>query len=345
MKDVQNVPTLADAIQIAMLDKRRWGGASDGCYQTRVIGEKVLTAHKFILDKTMSEYLTDLSQSGTGSLRARLRTAEAARRLARLPHEKTWIEFDYHVVLDRLISKFNKEIVHPHSESPKRVGWLLRQHEHKETAFILTEVTEQVIIRGLADVPHPYSIAWSSDDSTLPWPIWGKEMDGYSNVGFTFTYSEAMSKGILDRLMASKIERNDPLCFRLSVVWKFLATLNDLPTDISRVPPSRGYFARGSYRKFFEHKIIHLTVPQARWQSLTRKLIKGLKRRAHQVRGHWRNDWHRPINKDCKHDWSELMVCRSCGGHYLWIAEHWRGDKTLGSITHDYTVSSAEKQQ
>jgi hypothetical protein len=43
------------------------------------------------------------------------------------------------------------------------------------------------------------------------------------------------------------------------------------------------------------------------------------RRRAHQVRGHWRRDW--------RHE-----------GQRIWIKEHQRGDASLGFVTHDYHV-------
>jgi len=34
------------------------------------------------------------------------------------------------------------------------------------------------------------------------------------------------------------------------------------------------------------------------------------------------------------------MVCRHCGGHRIWIAEH-RGDPKLGFVVHDFAVHRA----
>ena len=43
------------------------------------------------------------------------------------------------------------------------------------------------------------------------------------------------------------------LTMPLRTLWGLLATLNDLPVVIENVTPSRGYIARGSYKKFLEH--------------------------------------------------------------------------------------------
>jgi hypothetical protein len=52
---------------------------------------------------------------------------------------------------------------------------------------------------------------------------------------------------------------------------------------------------------------------------VARSIIARARRRAHQVRGHWRRDW--------RHE-----------GNRIWIKEHQRGDASLGFVTHDYTV-------
>ena len=53
-------------------------------------------SRKFVLDEPMSRYLLDLSCTLLrGGLRKRINLVENARRLARLPHPLTWIEYDY----------------------------------------------------------------------------------------------------------------------------------------------------------------------------------------------------------------------------------------------------------
>jgi hypothetical protein len=122
------------------------------------------------------------------------------------------------------------------------------------------------------------------------------------------------------------------------VLWALLATINDLPVTIEHVEPSRGYIMRGSYRKFVTHSIVHLTVPETRWRKLLTTTASLLRRRAHQVRGHWRNDWRKPLSKACDHEFNADLICRRCGGHKIWIAEHQRGDASIGFVTHDYSV-------
>ena len=51
-------------------------------------------------------------------------------------------------------------------------------------------------------------------------------------------------------------------------LWALLATINDLPVRIENVEPSRGYVARGAYKKFLKHSVVHLTVPETHWRRL-----------------------------------------------------------------------------
>jgi hypothetical protein len=200
---------------------------------------------------------------------------------------------------------------------------------------------------------HPTSIVWCTDDTPLPWRkvrLWQNEEDegtlaqlpGYrcSQVGWTFTYSEAKSTPMMKAMGSWAIRPTMPC----RDIWVLLATINDLPVIIERIEPSRGYISRGSYKKFLSHSVVHLTVPETRWHKIAHKMTVLIRRRAHQVRGHWRVDWHaRPI-KICEHDWDAEMTCRKCGGHKLWISEHQRGDASLGFVTHDYDVTT-DKQR
>jgi len=102
-------------------------------------------------------------------------------------------------------------------------------------------------------------------------------------------------------------------------LWMLLATINGLPVKIEHIEPSKGYVARGAYKKFLTHSIIRLTVPETRWRKLVTKTAIMLRRRAHQVRGHWRNDWRHPLDKLCEHEFGEHLVCRRCNGHKICI--------------------------
>jgi len=103
-----------------------------------------------------------------------------------------------------------------------------------------------------------------------------------------------------------------------------LAAINDVPIGVRHVEPSRGFIAQGRYRKFLDHNVITVTLPKGRDpQKVARQIIAKARRRAHQVRGHWRRDW--------RHE-----------GLRIWIKEHQRGDASLGFVTHDYRVEHPE---
>lgn len=349
----KNPPTLADACIATALDKRM-GSNRKGSQEVKPLLLQIANARKFVLDQSMSAYLSDLSQNfWRGGLRNRLRQLENARHMARLPHRQTWIEFSYPSYLERFKAK-GGNIVRPGSTMPgepfpTRVGWLLQQHDKIETAFIATEVSMSTLVPGRA-LMHPVSIVWRSDEAPLPWrtiKLYKEEPDGEllvmitgyrsTQVAWTFTYSEKLSNS-----MMRSIEDVGGLIKPTLLVrdlWALLATLNDLPVVVEHVRPSKGYIHRGSYHRFLEHKVIHLTVPETRWFKVIVKSTAALRRRAHQVRGHLRDDWRQRPSKDCNHCWNDKMICRYCGGHQIWINEHQRGDASLGFVTHDYEVN------
>jgi len=332
---MKNPPTLADACIATALNKH---------LQSREVRDhflKIATARKLVLDQNMSAYLADLSQSFRGGLRNRIRMLENVRQMARLPHRLMWIEFDYSAYAERLQQVHRVTFTGP---GPRRAGWLLQQHDVIETAFMATEVTPSIFKPGWANA-HPFSAVWRCDDDPLPWRTIttpsdeltseAVTMQGYrtKQIALTFTYTPQLSKAFLAQIKGS-IEPELPI----RDLWVLLATLNDLPVLYEHVTPSHGYVARGSYKRFLGHSIVHLTVPETRWRSLVRKTAALVRRRAHQVRGHFRKDRWRPLRDGCDHVFDAEMVCRGCGGHKIWVAEHQRGDASIGFVTHDYSV-------
>ena len=145
----------------------------------------------------------------------------------------------------------------------------------------------------------------------------------------------------LDAASVATLQNAITPAMSLATLWGLLATLNDLPVTIENVIPSRGYVARGSYKKFLEHSTVSLTVPETKWRTLAARTAALTRRRAHQVRGFWRADWRRPLSASCEHEFDDAMVCRRCGGHKIWIHEHQRGNASLGFVVHDYEVRAA----
>ena len=124
-------------------------------------------------------------------------------------------------------------------------------------------------------------------------------------------------------------------------IWSLLSTINSLPISNKFVTASKGYVAKGRYRKFVDHTTITLNVPETRYRRIAAHAIAVARRRAHEVRGHWRKDhWH-PLTPTCEHEWVTMegkTLCARCNGRRSWIPEHQRGDASLGFVTHDYEV-------
>lgn len=341
---------------------------------------KLLAARKFVLSEDMSAYLADLTcgpfaelyhtcpkSAPKGSkdaalIRKRnqraLELLENARHLANAPHALTWIEYDV-IARRRRTHEAYSDFLHstsgklaPENEVCPRVGWLIEQHAGLPTAFRVTELFEYV--DGHAGI-MPFSMAYLTDDeSGLPWKSIDCPMGKPSQIftGLPIYKSDRVA------MLASQTELPDnettslllnEIAGGLRAVWCLLATLNDIPVSFNTIRPVKGYVAKGQYHRFSEHSIIGLAVPGHRsLKTIAMRALSNLRRRAHQVRGHWRDDhWHLPISQ-CPHDWisdgPHAIKCKSCGGRRFWIAEHSRGDASLGFVLHDYAVGRGKME-
>ena len=329
-------------------------------------------ARRFVLDDGMTEFLIDLvwqnmfgrvlRQSRHGQPikpaavgKRTFRMLDNMRYFSRLPHRITWFEFSAEAFTGRQLdiavenkigantfvdaegNRIDKKSHDEILESCKgvRFGWLMRQIGQSETSFDCTSFTG-------GHGPHPTvaccSTMWDTETNVLPLRLEqplaergydsGSElatgMRGYKrdNVGFRICGARDHGVSLIEYRSDIQASMRDQFG-RLRYVWVLLSTLNKIPLTGERViKPSRGFLARGTYRKFLEHTMITLTVPQKQRAVFARKVLGEIaRRRAHQVRGHWRDDWHQPK-----------------GNKALWIAEHQRGDASLGFVTHDYEV-------
>lgn len=354
---MKNPPTLADACIASLFDKRVMGNPRGQRFAAlRPLFEQVLQARKFVLDRNMSRYLADLSNSfWHGGQRKRFALVENARRMARAPHALTWIELCFPDYLERAESAHGVRLVDVHGKLIERsdsgyvvarIGYLIRQHPKIETAFLATEFHSSTLFEDRAGI-KPMSLAWCSDDTPSPFARltdMGDEeaalvtrMTGYRSP-FTHYVGNYPDPYMSRMVTNAKDFADSSNSIPMRDLWALLATINDLPILVEHVEPSKGYVARGRYRRFLDHTVLHLTVPESRWRKLVLKTAAILRRRAHQVRGHWRKDYRHPLSALCTHDFDEQMVCRRCHGRQLWIAEHQRGDASLGFVTHDYEV-------
>jgi hypothetical protein len=359
-------PTLADACAATLYDKSMPWTQEAGFHD---VFRKVIHARKMVLDASMSAYLAELSFSiFRGGLRKRLRSTENLRLLSRLPHALTWVEFDNHAFIEHhrkawnrpfLATTFGKSTIVqpdqplPSDAVPPRIGWLLEQHG----SAVRTWEIRTSSMKAHRVFINPTGLAWSTDDLRVPWSHFdfvtsdefspseiASQTGGYINDKVCMVAALPRAREMLGGI--GNVIGNGMTISSARDIWAFLATVNDLPIRIEHVNPSHGWMARGNYRKFLQHSVLTLTVPQSRWRQLVATTVALIRRRAHQVRGHWRRDWRHPGIASCKHLWAageNSLTCRSCGAVSLWVHEHQRGDASLGFVTHDYEVVHKEQ--
>jgi hypothetical protein len=175
----------------------------------------------------------------------------------------------------------------------------------------------------------PFAFAWHTDDSPSVWLASdGSQSElsvgvvGYRNDRCGIVGPEYFDDWIPRDEKKTELMRE---FFRihsatLRRVWALLATLNDIPAEARPVVSTTGFVAHGRYRRFLDHIIITLRVgDEADLKKIARDVVAMSRRRAHQVRGHWRKDHWRP-------------------GERIWVHDHTRGDASLGFVMHDYVV-------
>lgn len=338
--------TLADGIIRQCLSMKGWmiGGEA--------FARRVAEARKFVMDDSMSAFLADIGSPHrlTDDPAGRI---EAMRFLSRLPHRTTWIEYDARVRMSRAVEIATRYAIRGPEEIPDRLGWLCMQHPTVDTAFMAIECSSQVfdIDNSIMETPQPHYLAyvWSTEDQPLPYDRMGGDllmtMDGspgktrtvgiesvlLGHADYTSPFvgiipspflTAEVSRGMLKNA-GDKFNPLQELAGDLRYLWAFLSTINDLPVAFRDVRPSKGYFAKGRYRKFSEHRVITLTVPTARATTILDRVQALARRKRHMVRGHWR----------------ETLRGRR------WIPEHERGDAKLGFVIHDYSVERFKKKK
>ncbi|RPH72685.1 MAG: hypothetical protein EHM78_01940 [Myxococcaceae bacterium] len=336
---MKNPPTLADAIIGRCLSKH--GHLIGG----RKFAETLAGARKFVMDDSMSSFLADIG----GADRLGEDTAaslNAMRFLSRLPHRVTWIEYNARVRHSRAL-EIGTQFLDPPSigEMPARLGWLCIQHPTIDYAFTAIECASHTY--GAHDEtleqaqPHFLAYAWCSEDHPLPWRVMDREMPIASHLQPDRATTTASVEGVLTgdlhyrsphvgimpspliettiSQMMVEIQKHNPiaeLAGDLRYLWAFLSTINDLPVAFREVHPSKGYVAKGNYKKFISHTVVTLTVPTIRAMTILDRVQALARRKRHMVRGFWR----------------ETLKGKT------WIAEHERGDAALGFVVHDYSV-------
>lgn len=354
-REAMTEPTLADAVIRAS-----YGKSWHVCDSKGVVRGKVAQARKFVLTPEMSAFLTDLAYASLSTIES----SEAAqvhmdgmRSLARAPHKLVWIEHDAPAKMRRAKEEYGARL-NP-DVAPDKCGWLVEQHPTIDTVFRAVQFASHSFEGDRAEyMPQPciFGMAWSVDDSIAPpWPQLNVEsrldlpLEAILT-GVTSYRSKQVTvvDGFSDRAIVRRFIREseynpfDEMSSDLRYLWAFLATVNSLPVLVTEAKSHRGFVAKGSYRKFVDHQVVHLQVPTKRYRKLAQQsFAEASRRRRHSVRGFWRKDWRNPPISLCQHEWKtdgSHNECTHCKGRRTWIAEHERGDASLGFVLHDYVV-------
>lgn len=325
----------------------------------------LLEARKFVLDDGMSAFLAELSHrpfAGKNPL-TQIKVMDSMRVASRLPHKTTWVELNARAYKQHVLDNWPDSYdatggPEPADGTIPRIGWLMQQHKQLDTAFTVTVVCDVDPVES--PVIFPFAFGWVTDDAVqFPWEritfptahshselACGLTQYNSSHIGYVRIPEDPLP---LDPGMIRRgLEIMREFIGELRHVFAFLSSINDLPAISAEVKPSKGYFARGSYKKFVDHTTITLKVPgKASIRSLAERTLASAKRR-HTVRGHWRLYLRGDDAALCLHEWNptedKKLVCPHCKSWKTWITEHERGDASLGHVTHDYKVQHDESQ-
>lgn len=357
-------PTLFDKLYSSCFTKQRV--RSPAFFSSQELRQKIFSARKFTLDKDMSGFLGDLA---TTAFQAKTRekqdkAIEAMRMGARLPHKITWVEYNLRDCFEHI--RAHKQpvftgadgTVSTPDEMPQQEGWLLEQHPLVPTSFRATLYVgdDKINLQDGYDLwSFPWAYIWSTDDTPCAYKPYVHKTEvqetlsqlivgliGYKSHQVNIQFCGENDIAFGDKEFQASLDLLREWAGVVRRMWAFLATINDLPVKVTDVKPSKGYMQNRNYRRFLDHKIITLTVPQTEYRRLANRVVVKARRRAHPVRSHWRKDWRNPFSPLCDHNLTadtEHIECSICKGRKLWIPEHQRGDASLGHVTHDYRVT------
>ena len=353
-------PTLADTLYRYSMSKHRVAGWRDNALWT----DALRRAKRFVLDDEMSTFLGELATSAFVrskglTIASRNKVADRLRLGARLPSEVTWIEYNLRKCQARSNELLGRNVAL--DEMPEREGWLLIRHPKLETAFRAHVISHDANVDhgdGFDTWTFPIAMAWTADDDTImPWramPFQNGGMRpsevstglaGYVTDKAGFVFSELIETPNAPELVSNLLAEWSGVQRRM---WALLATINDLPVEMRDVRASKGFVARGAYRRFLDHRTITLTVPVQKYTKVIRSALALAHRRGGPVREHWRQDWRRPLSALCDHEWGAdegHMFCNLCKGRKIWVHEHTRGDTTRGFVTHDFNVTHDDEKR
>lgn len=338
-------------------------------FRSNKILRKTLTdARRFVLDDAMSSFLADVD-TACFDKRTQLINVKAinqTRMMARSPHATSWIEYDFIAYQERLRAIMGDVQYEPRDDEAEiQEGWLIDGTAAESAmmrGFMFRRCTSAA---GLVQFRwFPWGIYWMTNDETIGLPMNPDDRDGFFPnemlLGVKLARSDVKHFGHVmpgqapDLLFhptdIAEIGRADgsPCHYGYGTgcarrMWAFLATINDIPAIGKPVISlGHGFRARAQYRQFLSHKVLTLHVPEKiDRRRLARDIVAISKRRAHMVRGHWREDFRNPLAPLCEHSFEprgNILHCLHCDGQRLFVREHQRGDSSIGFVSHDYKV-------
>jgi len=127
-----------------------------------------------------------------------------------------------------------------------------------------------------------------------------------------------------------------------------LAMLNEVPTTSNHVVKPGSQRIGLHHKNLLDHHRLSLKLPKTRpIQFIERKLRHAIaaKKRAHEVRSHWRTYQTELSCKPADHKWeydhsAGYRLCEICESYGRLIPEHIRGDETLGWVRKDYVLEA-----
>ena len=327
-------------------------------------------AHRFVLDDDMVRHITTVSHNTTPQkLLERLPSAT-------LPYTTVWLEFNLHckVMTYNALAGRKDDL----KDTPKRLGLLFSRHTTNPSQWSMELVSEGYVDGDEAKgtIVAPFWAAYSLGQPSFPVDF---EYKGASDVlaGYGWGYTRRKTdyvevpeclKGKVYLTISSSAETvvrvGDPhrIAESICVVanenagilrWAVtaLAILSEVPTQVGEeVQPTGRRMVAGSDKPFLSYRRLTLHLPNNKdpVRYINRKLDHAVaaRKRAHDVRGHWRN-YH--LVEGCEHTWQQAdedptyRRCTSCGAFSRFIAEHVRGDATLGWVKKEYVLAGAKQ--
>jgi hypothetical protein len=332
--------------------KRIIGGGQDDALALRT---KLCSARRFVLDTEMSGFMSDLACAFFGKISSPSciqdiggRAVEDARRLALLPFDVTWIEYDgraqhrhalaqYADVVD-LIEGAKNFLKTGEDEVCPVEGWLC----WKDTDQIFHAQVISALSGDKCGV-LPIRWHWRIDDQPTGWHHLGNDRNGYTTSQLRPWFGKPIANTVLPVGFWYDTDKIGftiaPWAINYNVApmiasWKgnlryllaLLACINSdsVPTLKAYSPRPSGWFsAGGQSRALLDFTTVTIKLPKnVSSAKYAARIVKRIRHRRHEVRSFLRKDRQ--------------------GVKRILVHSHFRGDASLGWVVHErYDVKAA----